>query len=83
MQAMFELPDQIVRELETLAIKEGTTPERLIQQLVTERLERQSRRPGTKQEMQVPLIPITETGPIGMLSGSDLDDLFAREDLAS
>jgi hypothetical protein len=83
MQAMFELPDKVMRELETLAVEEGTTPERLTEQLVAEHVQRQSRHLKTKRQVRVPLIPIAETGPIRTLSGSDLDDIFAREDLAS
>lgn len=83
MQTRFELPDQIVRELEILAVEEGTTADRLIQQLVTERLQQHSRKSENKQKTQFPVIPIAETGPIRMFSGSDLDDIFGRDELAS
>ena len=80
---MFELPDKVIRELEELAVEERMTPERLIERLVAEQVQRHSRELKTKRQVRLPLIPIAETGPIGMVSGSDLDDIFAREDLAS
>ena len=83
MQARFELPDNIMRELETLAVAEGTTPDLLIRRLVTKHLQEHSSSSQIKKEVQLPLIPLAETGPIRPLSGTDLDDLFAREDLAS
>ncbi len=83
MQAMFDLPDRVIRELETLAIEEGTTPGQLIQDLVTEHLKQHGRLRTKEQEVRLPLIPIAETGPIRTLRGSDLDEILAREDLAS
>ena len=83
MQARFELPDKAMRELEALAAAEGTTPDVLIRRLVTEHLRKHSPPSQIKKEVQLPLIPMAETGPIRPLTGADLDDLFAREDLAS
>jgi hypothetical protein len=83
MQATFELPDSVVHELETFAIQQGTTPDRLLQELIAEHLHRDSLRLRTRQEVRLPLITIAETGPIRAVNGSDLDDIFAREDLAS
>ncbi len=83
MQAIFELPEKMMRDLQTLAVEEGTTPDRFIQQLVSEHLRRQEHQSRVKREVRLPLIPIAETGPIPMITGTDLDDIFAREDLAS
>lgn len=83
MQARFELPDRVMRDLEALAVAEGTTPDVIIRRLVTEHLQQHSSPSQIKKEVQLPLIPVAETGPIGPLSGTDLDDLFAHEDLAS
>jgi hypothetical protein len=83
MQASLELPDKVMRELEALAVAEGTTPDLLIRRPVTEHLQQHSSPSQVKKEVQLPLIPVAETGPIRSLSGTDLDDLFAREDLAS
>jgi hypothetical protein len=82
MQAIFELPEKVMRELQTLAVEERTTSDRLIQQLVTEHRRRQDHQSPLKQEVRLPLIPIAETGSIRTISGTDLDDIFAREDLA-
>lgn len=82
MQATFELSERVLRDLEALALEEGTTPERVIEQLLAEHGHRRSPL-VTKQQVRLPLIPIAETGPIKAFSGADLDDIFAREDLAS
>ncbi len=84
MQSTFELPEMAMKELEALAVREGTTPAGLVRRRVTEHLQQNrdfasyARRP-----VSLPLIPIGETGMIQPVNGSDRNEIFAREDLAS
>jgi hypothetical protein len=83
MQSTFELPEMAMKELEALAVREGTTPSGLVRLLLTEHLQQNREASQARRPVSLPLIPIGETGNIQPVSGSDLDEIFAREDLAS
>ena len=83
MQATFRLPEKVIHELEALAAEQGTTPDTLVHQLIVEHIQQHSQQVKIRQEARLPLISVTETGPIRKLYGCDLDDIFACEDRSS
>ena len=86
-----QLPEVLAHRLETLAREEGTSVDGLIRRLVSEHLERRKRLSGPsagdrstpRKDVRFPLIPKEETGVIVPVTGADLDEMFASDDLAS
>jgi hypothetical protein len=87
MEANVLLPELLVHRLERLAQEEGTSLDRLIQRLVSEHLERRkgaaALRSEPRKSVRLPLISKEETGVIMPVTGADLDEIFACDDLAS
>jgi hypothetical protein len=83
MQAIVELPEPVLRELETLARSEGTTAADLIQRIVEAHVA--SRQTSVERPFSVPLplIQAAETGPIQPVSGADVDELLSRDHLTA
>jgi len=77
MQAIVELPETLMRELEALARKEGSTSSDVIRRIVQAHLASHS--PGTQRSFAVslPLIPASETGTIQPVTGAGIDRLLA------
>jgi metal-responsive CopG/Arc/MetJ family transcriptional regulator len=73
MQAIVNLPEAVLRELETLARDEGTTTSDLIQRIVETHVASRQTSAGNSPSLALPLIPETETGPIQAVSGCPLD----------
>ena len=87
MEATVQLPEALAHRLERIAAEEGTNLSGLIRRLVSERAERPGaasrHRTGPRGNVSFPLIPKEETGVIHPVTGSDLDEMFALDDLAS
>jgi hypothetical protein len=83
MEASVQLPDALVSRLERLAEQEGTSVPGLIQRLVAEHVEHTDPIASRKRDAHLPLIPREKTGVILPVTGADLDEMFAREDLTS
>ena len=87
MEATVLLPELLVHRLERLAQEEGISLDRLIQRLVSEHLERPkgsfAHRSGPRKSVRLPLISREETGVMMPVTGADLDEIFACDDLAS
>jgi hypothetical protein len=83
MVATVQLPDALADRLERLARQEGTSLPGLIERLLTEHLEQHKASPPGNHETRLPLIPKRQTGVVLPVTGADLDEMFAREDLAS
>jgi hypothetical protein len=83
MQSTFELPETAMKALEALAVREGTTPAGLVQRIVKEHLRQNGGTSRANRPVSLPLIPIGETGTVQPIAGLDLDEMFAREDIAS
>jgi hypothetical protein len=86
MEATLKLPEAIASRLEHLAEEEGISIDGLLRLLVSEHLERHGRvRPGNRprRDITLPLIPAEQMGTVSPVSGADLDDLLALDDLAS
>jgi hypothetical protein len=81
MQSPLELPDDLVRQLEVVARREGATPAELIERLIEAHLGHPLA--SGHGDVRFPLIPAGETGPIHPVTGADLDALFGREDFAA
>jgi metal-responsive CopG/Arc/MetJ family transcriptional regulator len=62
MQAIVELPEAVLRQLETLARREGATPADLIRRLVEAHVESSNAPAQRNLEAHLPLIPVSETG---------------------
>ena len=71
--------------------EEGTSVDGLVLRLVAAHLERRKShsalRPGhqaaPRKDIRLPLIPREETGMIFPVTGADLDEMFARDNIAS
>lgn len=87
MEATVQLPEALAHQLEKLAEEEGTSIDGLIRRLVSEHLERRGSRPAhrtaPRKDALFPPIPKEETGVIRPVTGTDLDEIFALDDLAS
>jgi hypothetical protein len=87
MEAMVQLPEVLAHRLEMLAQEEGTSVDGLVRRMVSEHLERRKapapRVCAPRGEVRFPLIPKEDTGVISPVSGADIDEMFACEDLAS
>ena len=83
MQATVELPEMILKQLELLARREGVTPEDVIRRIVEDHVARSQ--PSVRRGLNVslPLIPASETGPIGPITGRDMDELLSDDHLAT
>lgn len=83
MQAMIELPESILHQLEALARQEGATAGELIRRIVEEHLSHS--RPTGRRDLNVslPLIPGTETGPLMTVTGQELDNLLADDHITA
>jgi hypothetical protein len=80
MRAMLELPEALVRQLESVARQEGATPAELIERLVEAHLAGPTA--SGRGDVRFPLIPAA-TGPVQPVTGADLDAIFGREDFAA
>ena len=83
MQATLELPEAVLRQLETLAKQEGATPADLIRRFVEARIETSNASLRRNIEVRLPLIPAFETGPIQPITGADVDAIFSCDHLSS
>ena len=83
MQATVELPEVVLQRLETLARREGATPGNLIRRIVEEHVARSEPAAGRAINMSLPLIPASETGPIGAITGQDVDELLSDDRLTA
>jgi hypothetical protein len=79
MPANLELPEDLVRRLETIAAEAGLAPAELIQQLI----ELHIPAVPASGRVELPLISASETGRVQPVTGADLDRLFAHEDFAA
>jgi hypothetical protein len=79
MQATVELPETVLRELETLAQRQGTTTTDLIQRIVEAHLASSQSEGDRGFMVSLPLIPVSETGPIEPVSGANVDELLSRD----
>jgi hypothetical protein len=77
----------LAHRLERLAEEEGTSVHGLLRRLVSEHVERRgaasAHRLTPRKDVQLPLIPKEETGVIRPITGAELDEMFALDDLAS
>ena len=78
MQATVELPEVVLR-LEMLARREGATPGDLIRRIVEDHVARSQPSAQRSFNVSLPLIPASETGPIGPITGKDVDVLLSDE----
>ena len=83
MEATVQLPDALVNRLERLAEQEGISVPGLIQRLVAEHVQQAEPVASRKRDARLPLIPRERTGVVLPVTGADLDEMFAREDLTS
>jgi hypothetical protein len=84
MEATIQLPEILAHQLESLAEQEGTSLEGLVRRLVREHIQAHPERAASsRKDLHFPLIPEAQTGPIGPVTGAQLDEIFAREDLPS
>ena len=91
MAANVQLPEALTHRLEKLAQEEGTTLEGLVRRLVSKHLERREGGSGQRtrnravprKDVRLPLISKEETGVILPISGADLDEILACDNLAS
>jgi hypothetical protein len=81
MRATVELPEVVLQQLEMLARREGATPSDLIRRIVEDHVAR--RQPSARRRFSVslPLIPVSETGPIRPITGKDVDVLLSDDHL--
>ena len=78
MQATVELSDAVLQQLDALASREGATTADLIRRLIEAHLNR--RQPAERNQfVRLPLIPVSETGPIQSVTGSEVDEILARD----
>jgi len=86
-EATLQVPEALAHRLERLAEQEGTSLDGLLRRLISEHVERRGavpgHRPSPRKDVQFPLIPKEETGVIRPVTGADLDEMFAFDDLAS
>jgi hypothetical protein len=87
MEATAQMPEGLAQRLERLADEEGTSVDDLIRLMLSEHAGRRRcafrRPPGVRKEVRFSLISLEETGVIQPVSGADLDDMSALDDLAS
>ena len=83
MQAIVELPEAVLRELEALARREGATAADLIRRLVEAHVKRSQPAAQRAHDVHLPLIPASETGPIRPVTGADVDELLASDHLTA
>lgn len=79
MQATVELPEPVLRQLETLARREGATPGDLIRRIVEDHVACSQASVQRSFNVSLPLIPASETGPIQPLTGKDVDELLSDD----
>lgn len=83
MQAIVELSEVVLRELEALARSEGTTTADLIERIVQTHVASHRTIGQQNSAVLLPLIPASETGTIQAVSGRDLDELLSRDCLSA
>jgi len=83
MQPTIELPEAVLRKLETLAEREGATPADVIRRFVEAQVETNRAPPQRGLEVHLPLIPASETGPIQPVTGADVDAILSGDHLSS
>jgi Ribbon-helix-helix protein, copG family len=76
MHATVEIPEAILHQLEMLARREGATPGDLIRRIVEDHVARSQPSPARSLNVSLPLIPASETGPIRLVAGKDVDELL-------
>jgi hypothetical protein len=81
MQATVELPEVVLRQLEMLAKHEGATSGDLIRRIVEDHVARSQPSAQRSFNVSLPLIPASETGPIGLITGKDVDVLLSDDRL--
>ena len=83
MQATVELPEAVLQQLEMLARREGATPGDLIRRIVEDHVARNQPSVQRSLSVSLPLIPASETGPIGPVTGKDVDELLSDDRLTA
>jgi hypothetical protein len=87
MEATVQLPEALAHRLERLAEEEGTSLDGLLRRLVSEHVERRGpvsgHRSVPRKDVRFPLISKEETGVIQPVTGADIDEIFALDDIAS
>jgi len=83
MQAIIELPDEVLQQLEMLARREGATPGDLIRRIVEDHVARSQSSIRPSLNVRLPLIPASETGPIRPVTGRDVDELLSDDHLTA
>lgn len=80
MKATVEIPDDVLRELESLALREGVTANQVIRQLIEGHVQQQRAGNGSA---ELPLIPASETGRISDVTGLQIDEILSRDQLSA
>jgi len=83
MQAIVQLPEEVLQQLEMLARREGGTPGDLIRRIVEEHMARSQPFMECGLNVSLPLIPASETGPIRPVTGRDVDELLSDDHFAA
>ncbi len=78
-----QLPETLARRLEDLAKAEGVTIDVLLRRFVSEHGERRRHLGANRKLVDFPLISLDEARVILPVSGADIDEMFARDHLAS
>ena len=77
MQAIVELPEAVLQQLEMLARREGGTPGDVIRRIVEEHVALRQPFLQRGNDVILPLIPASETGPVRPVTGRDVDEYLS------
>jgi hypothetical protein len=83
MQATVDLPEDLLREIETLARREGASAPELVRRVLEEHIARSQPVAVAQIDVHLPLIPASETGAIYDIRGVEIDALLSRDDFAA
>lgn len=83
MRATVELPDPVLQQLEALARLEGATSGDLIRRIVEDHVARSQPPAQPFFNVSLPLVGVSETGPIRPVTGADVDLLLSDDRLSA
>lgn len=87
MDAILQLPEALAHRLQSLAAEEQTSLDGLLRRLVSEHVERRGVQPSNRsmprRDVSFPLVSEDHTGVIHPVTGPDLDEMFALDDITS
>jgi hypothetical protein len=83
LHATVQLSEEVLRQLEMLAKREGGTPGDVIRRIVEEHMARSQPFMECVVNVSLPLIPASETGPIPPVTGRDVDELLSVDHFAA